>query len=42
MTEDKHVLEEKVDFLVDLLTEEQYDQYSNWCDKHGYWVEGGA
>lgn len=42
MTESKHVLEEKVDKLVDLLTEEQYDQYYDWCNKQGYYVEGGA
>lgn len=41
MTESKYVLDEKVDFLVDLLTEKQYDQYADWCNKHGYYIEGG-
>ena len=35
-------LEDKIDFLVDLLTEEQYTKYSEFCEESGYYVEGGA
>lgn len=38
--ESKEILEEKIDFLFDLLTEEQYAQYAEWCEKNEYYPEG--
>lgn len=38
--EGKDILEEKIDFLFDLLTEEQYAQYAEWCEENGYYAEG--
>ena len=29
------ILEKKIDFLTDILTEEQLDQYINWCEENG-------
>ena len=28
-------LEKKIDFLTDILTEEQLDQYIKWCEENG-------
>ena len=28
-------LEKKIDFLTDILTEEQLDQYNMWCEENG-------
>ena len=29
------ILEKKIDFLTDILTEEQLDQYIKWCEENG-------
>lgn len=40
--ESTETLEDKIDFLIDLLTDEQYTQYAEWCEEQGYWTEGGV
>lgn len=40
--EGTETLESKIDFLVDLLTDEQYDEYYEFCEENGYYAEGGA
>lgn len=37
--ESYETLEDKIDFLFGLLTDEQFDEYSNWCDDKGYYTE---
>lgn len=40
--ESKETLEEKIDFLIDLLDSDQYTKYAEWCEEQGYWTEGGV
>lgn len=39
--ESRETLEAKIDFLIDLITEEQYDEYYKFCEESGYRAEGG-
>lgn len=30
------ILEKKIEFLTDILTDEQVDEYIQWCDENDY------
>lgn len=30
------ILEKKIEFLTDILTDEQVDEYVQWCDENDY------
>lgn len=36
------ILQDKIDFLFDLLTDEQCSKYVEFCEKSGYWTERDA
>lgn len=40
--ESKETLEGKIDFIIDLLTDEQYTKYAEFCEESGYYTEGGV
>lgn len=38
--ENRETLEVKIDFLIDLLTDEQYDEYYKFCEENDFVIDG--